>query len=137
MGDRDRIYIMKDDRDAYKKIASRSAFRKASNSEIFMLSLALGLRGGEPKEFGGKSRDGLVVLSSFPRKYDAIVKAIAISKEGVEVLGDPERTYTIAEEYANAGVEMLMELSSKQSEAILSELESIMITELKEEPVKH
>lgn len=133
MGVRDRIYILKEHRNVYKKIGSRSAFQKATNSEIFMVALGLGLRGGEPLPFGKKSRDGLVVLSSFPRKYVALVKAVAISKEGVEVLGDLERVYTIAEEYANAGIDTLVDLSSKQSEAILSELERIMICELKAE----
>ncbi len=132
MGERDRIYILKEHRDIYKKISSRGAFSKASNSEIFMVAFGLGLQTGEPKPFAGKSRDGLVVLSFFPRKYSQLVKAIAVKEGGVEVLADLDKTYTIAEEFANAGIEILREMSSKQSQAIINELEQMMISKLKE-----
>ena len=52
MGERDRIYILKEHREIYKKITSRGAFGKASNSEVFMMCLGLGLRTGIKKPFG-------------------------------------------------------------------------------------
>ena len=130
MSKRDRINILKADRDVYKEINSRAVFKQASNSMMFMLAVGLGFRSGERKPFGRKAKDGFVILSSFPRKYEALIKALAVTVSGVEILADSNELYLIAEEYANAGIDVIRTMVGDRSEEIIGELERIMIDSL-------
>ena len=95
----------------YNSIKDGQSFLKGSeHAEIFLFAMAIGLRRGERKKL--ESPYPLVVCSGFRPKDRAMIVSVALKEKGQEVLADRNEIRKIAEEYANAGIEEVIELAN-------------------------
>jgi dnd system-associated protein 4 len=104
---RDRIYVSQQYHDKYKDLVKAGTFR--TMRDLLLLSAAVGFR--LKKRVPLESRQGVFsvnVLSD--RDVTAFIRSLAIAETGdVQVLMDPDAMYTILEEYANGGLEIVIQ----------------------------
>jgi hypothetical protein len=109
MNDRTRIKRDKSSKKMYNDLIKREGPLKGYNtSDIFLLSLAIGYSKSYPSPI--KESDPFVKPENFGKDLIPLTEAIAISEseEGIEILAkDKNEVYKLAEEYANAGIELL------------------------------
>lgn len=107
MEGRDRIYVSQQYHDKYKDLVKAGTFR--TMRDLLLLSAAVGFR--LKKRVPLESRQGVFsvnVLSD--RDVTAFIRSLAIAETGdVQVLMDPDAMYTILEEYANGGLEIVIQ----------------------------
>jgi len=83
-------------------------FKGRENKELFLLAMGIGFHERSQKKL--KSKEGYVRTEYLSDEEKAIIKSIAISKEGdLSILLDKKKVYSIAEEYAAAGIKILSE----------------------------
>ena len=90
-----------------------SIFKSNSKTVVYVMSAALGYFFKEFKEIPSKNRQDLFVSTTLGSDSDEklwIMKSIAISNEGIEVLDSMKKVIKICDAYANAGIERLYEL---------------------------
>ncbi|KXB07693.1 hypothetical protein AKJ51_00260 [candidate division MSBL1 archaeon SCGC-AAA382A20] len=113
----DRVYIRKEDKKVYDKLQDEdptSPFFERENREVYMVALARGFIDGE--RLGLNNREGFIRLATLKSKDKAIIKAIAVQEEEtLGILGDKEKVYKIANEYAAGGLQLLKERVLKQN----------------------
>lgn len=113
----DRIFVESQVISFYKQINASAI--KNSNSldqpfseakEIFMLAVGLGLKNGRRRKLEG-SKEGLFFWNRLSQDLELpALQLIALSETGnVESMVDEELVQTIAEEYANEGIRILIE----------------------------
>jgi len=116
------LNIEKKKREIYNKLKNSVIFKDTrGNPDIFLLSLALGLKYGKRKKISNSSNlfrinelrnDVWITLSiGFSELGDI---AVFETKEGARM------AFKICEEYANSGIEVLNDLMKKPSEFILN-----------------
>lgn len=106
----DRVYINKKDREIYQKLQEKtiSPFKGKDNRVLYMLTLALGFVEGERIEFSPGERLGYILLKTLEDEDKAIINAIAVYEKGdLSILGHKKEVYTIADEYAASGIQLL------------------------------
>lgn len=113
----DRIFVEKQVMDFYKQI-NASATKKSNNldqpfseaKDIFMLAVGLGLQKGKRRKLAG-AREGLFFWNRLSQDLELpALQLIALSETGnVESMLDEELVQSIAEEYANVGIRILIE----------------------------
>lgn len=103
----DRVNIRKSDRKDYKFLQEQEPFEGKTNKEVFMMAMAVGFHKGNRIEFHKGEKEGFFLLKDLNDKEKSIFYAIAIAEEGVNVLLDTNKVYSIAEEYANGGIKLL------------------------------
>jgi len=84
----DRVYIDKEDRALYEKVENANVleFKKKGRKEQFLLAMAIGTQD------------------------DALMNAIAVYEtNSPDVLSNKEEVFKIAEEYAHAGIKLLVD----------------------------
>lgn len=75
--------------------------------DIFMLAMAIGYLHAKPTQL--KKRIPNIPLRGFSSQEKWLMRAIAIAKERkLEVLFEPKNIFYLAEEYANAGIKILV-----------------------------
>lgn len=93
----------------YEKLTkdSVSPFHGKEYRDIFMLALSIGYSRSKPSPL--KKRNPNVPLRAFTLQEKWLMRAVAISKEGnMEILFEPKKLYQLIEEYANAGIKLLV-----------------------------
>ena len=105
----DRLYIELTDRELYKKVTDTSGlFRDKDNKEQFLFAMAVGV--SNELRMPLKKREGFFLLSRLRTEDEALIDAVALSeKDNVDILADKSRVYRIAEEYAHAGIKILLD----------------------------
>ena len=105
----DRINIDKADRLLYQKVVDENVlqFKEKDRKDQFIFAMAVG--------FANKIRRPLTAKEGFFRteylrpEDEALICAIALYEGNVEVLADKERVFQVAEEYAHAGIKLLVD----------------------------
>lgn len=123
----DRVYIRKDDKEVYDQLQKKdptSPFYKKENRVVYMAALARGFKDGGRLELN--NREGFIRLTTLKEKNKAIIKAIAVQEENtLDVLGDKEKVYKIADEYAAGGLQLLKgKVLEQNSGSYVKKLES-------------
>lgn len=124
-----RVYICKSDREIYDRLKySDGPFKGRKNKEIFMMAVIMGYYRGQVK---GEvtSPEGYDHIDNLGQERRTIIKAIAVAEEGMEVLTDKERVYSIAEEYAVTGIKILDSMANSPEYDFTKKLESILVEE--------
>jgi hypothetical protein len=108
----DRIFIEVKDRDKYDFLKNKVPFFKTStgasreNVKVFMYVVAYAIKNNISKK-KLRSPEGYFKLDTIKDDDHAMIKSIAVHDEGIDVLSDPAKIYTIVQEYANAGIKSL------------------------------
>jgi dnd system-associated protein 4 len=84
-----------------------SPFYQAENHDLFMFALGYGRENTMPETIKNE-KGAFFGRASLSERQQAVIEAVAVSEErDVRVLRDQRIVYEIAEEYANAGIELL------------------------------
>ena len=132
----DRTSIEKDKRDFYanSKLIGKREYNKfdlnLDDKEKFLLAMAFGFGLGVRTPI--ESKDGFVLLKYFTEEEMALLYAVAFSDSNNEnILEDLDEVITIANEYANTGINVIMNTESKaSSENLLLRFEKIIMNRL-------
>lgn len=103
----DRIYIDRRDLDDFNRLKQKdSPFANSQNKDIFLAAMVIGYHEGGRIEL--KNKEGYFREEYMSDEERALIRAIAISTEGnLNVLLDEQKVYSIAEEYAAGGIQLL------------------------------
>lgn len=107
-----RLYIEVESRAFYSKFKKYCSGLRVLNSEIFSLALALGYQSNIKKPLERKV--GFIRYETISQELYSLMILIAIDEFGDDYswINNPLDMFDIAEEYANAGIEILMDLIS-------------------------
>ncbi|ODV49939.1 hypothetical protein C7960_1612 [Methanohalophilus euhalobius] len=118
----DRIFVEKDQKE--KLYSEIDILEEKSRKEQFFMAMSVGFKNGVRRKLIKK--DGMFLLKNLQPEDETILNSIAISEtDSVEVIADKEKVYAIAEEYANAGIQILYDkVNSVQLGTLEKHLES-------------
>ena len=107
----DRVHIRKSDRELYRNLKEESILKGKTNKELFMLAMAFGIEKlGTQIEFKTGEKEGFFLLKELKEYEESLFYAVAVAEDnGLEVIKDKEKVYSICEGYANAGINSLKE----------------------------
>lgn len=104
----DRLYIDLNDRELYKKIEEQEMFGGKTRKEQFLFAMALGARNNVAVPL--KTREGFFLTKDLRAEDEALINAVALwGEDSTDIYSDKERLYRIAEEYAHAGIKLLVD----------------------------
>ena len=105
----DRLYIELSDRELYKKVTEDSGlFQDKDSKDQFLFAMAVGV--SNQLRIPLKKRDGFFLVTRLRTEDEALIDAVALSEEdNVDILADKSHVYKIAEEYAHAGIKILLD----------------------------
>ena len=105
----DRLHIDRDDRELYDKLQTDSLFASTERKEQFLIAMAFGFKGKTRRQLENKETSGFFRTSYLRPEDEALINAVAICDTGsVDVLVDRAEVFRIAEEYAHAGIRILV-----------------------------
>ena len=106
--DTDRLFIEKGDREIYTDLEDRANLKGLSHIDVFCLAMGLGFKNGLKTPI--KTKDGLVRFASVKEREWRLIRAIAVADSNdLSIAGRLGDCAAIAEEYANAGLQLLQE----------------------------
>lgn len=76
---------------------------------LFAIAFAYGVYNKKRKSLGSSVKAS-ITRTALDKNCEWLIKAVAINEEGVDVIADEKRMYEIAEEYANAGIDMIQKI---------------------------
>lgn len=90
--------------------------------DIWLFTVGYGRQHGEPETLPGNKK-WMIRMTSLDDEGEWVVKSVAIKETGTtDVLQDGKQVFTIAQEYANAGIELLHEEVMDKDSDTISEL---------------
>lgn len=106
----DRLYVDKRDLDDFKKLNDKlqkdSPFAGSENKDIFLAAMVTGYHEGGRVPL--KTKEGYIMKTYLHPEDLALIRAIAIAEENnLNVLLDEQKVFSIAEEYAAGGIQIL------------------------------
>jgi hypothetical protein len=105
----DKLYIRKSDREKYDKLLGDSVFSGKGNKDVFIMAMLVGYYHKARVELTNK--EGFVRVEYLKDRDKSIMKAIAVAETGrLDILVDKKQVYTLCEEYAAGGMELLMDM---------------------------
>lgn len=115
--DRDRFYVQADKHALFQRLSQGDEAPFRNMKDAWLLAAAIGFRAGRRQEIrGGRQHVGFWHYLSAQEDIP-LLQSIAIAESGdIKVLADRGTVISIAEEYANGGVDLLME-SERQGRA--------------------
>jgi hypothetical protein len=110
----DRLFVDENDRELYDRLETTDMFAGKTRKEQFLFSLAVGFSRGIKRPI--QKREGFFLAKDMTLDDEALFSAVAASDaDSVEVLPDRAKVFRIAEEYAHAGIRILVdEIDSTQ-----------------------
>jgi hypothetical protein len=102
----DRLYIEKTDRALYDKLKSIEVFKDKETKDLFLVAMSYGYKNEITRSIDTK--DGFVRTEYLKPKDLALINAVALTQGGIEMLDKPDEVFKLAEEYANAGIKLLV-----------------------------
>lgn len=108
-----RIYVRKKYIDIYRNLRSDSQASPrvfTENKDLFTLCCMIGFKSGIRNEI--KNTEMLLWSGTLDEHQETVLKAIAIKsseEESLDILDEPEKVYKIGEQYADRGMEILIE----------------------------
>ena len=104
----DRLYIDEKDRELYDRIESTGMFKGRTRKEQFLFALGLGFNNGLRRPLG--KREGFFLTKDMRSEDEALLNAVAAyDAESLQVLSKKSEVFKIAEEYAHAGIRLLVD----------------------------
>jgi len=106
----DRINVDKKDRPLYEKVENANIleFKKKGRKEQFLFVMAIGFENKVRNSLS--TRDGFFLTKDLRAQDEALINAIAVHESNsTEILSDKEKVFGIAEEYAHAGIKLLVD----------------------------
>lgn len=121
--DRDRFYVQQDKHRVFQRLSDRETGPFAYLKDVFVFSAALGFRYERRIPFEGK-RQHVGFWDVFSESRDVpTLQAIAIATTGdLSILGDRAEVLAIAEEFANGGIDLVVDLERHDRDATLVSL---------------
>jgi hypothetical protein len=105
----DRLYIDKNDRKLYENIEldenGDKFFEGKTRKDQFIFAMATGFINNVHQPLDTK--ENFFLTKDLRREDEAIINAVALFANDIEILKDTEKVFKIAEEYAHAGVNIL------------------------------
>lgn len=122
---KENIYIEENDRNIYKKMG---IFKKGDWKDHFLFAMAWGFKRRIYEPLGQK-KDIIFKTSYFNEDDEVLLKAVAIhhKKKSLEILDNMDEIYSIAEGYANAGINLM---NRKRKETVIGSFEKKIEKEL-------
>lgn len=106
----DRLYIGKDDKGKYDKLRENGFAHATDTSkqdkQLFMLALAYGVYYNRREVLQGK--EGFFLRDRLKDADEQLLKAVAVAAEGESVLMRPSDVYSVVEQYAHGGLDLLL-----------------------------
>lgn len=104
----DRVNIDKSDISLYKDLDKDDFLKKLENKEKFLFALSIGFKNKIRRPLD--SKEGYALLKYFKTRDNALIQSVALhDSNDPEILKDDEQVYKIAEEYAHAGIKILVD----------------------------
>jgi len=134
----DRLYIDENDRKLYDEVIEEIFRGKIGDEEKrwerkdqFLLAMAIGFKNEVRRPL--KKKEGFIRKEYLKPEDKALINAIAIYDTGsIEVLLDKQKVFSIAEEYAHAGIRILHgEIKSGEPGSYLKKLEKDLFEKYK------
>lgn len=113
----------------YKDLETKptSPFYEEELVDIWLFTVGYGRQHGERETLPGNKK-WMLRMTSLDDDDEWIVKSIAIEETGTtDVLKDGKKVFTIAQEYANAGIELVHEEVTDSDSDSISELTSDVV----------
>jgi len=105
----DTLCIDKDDRELYERLESEALFEGTVRKDQFFMAMAYGFRNRIKRRLENREGSGLFRTSYLRPDDEALLSAVALSDSGsVDVLANRAEVFRIAEEYAHAGIRILI-----------------------------
>jgi hypothetical protein len=103
----DRLYVDRRDLDDFNRLKEKdSPFAGSQNKDVFLAAMVTGYHEGGRVPL--KTREGYFMRSYLKDPELALIRAIAIAEENsLNVLLDEQKVFSIAEEYAAGGIQLL------------------------------
>lgn len=118
------IGVDPDKHSMYKELETNpsSPFYKEELVDIWLFTVGYGRQHGEREPLPGNKK-WMVRMTSLDDDDEWVVKSVAIDETGTtDVLQDGKQVFTIAQEYANSGIELLYDEVTDSDSDSLSEL---------------
>lgn len=127
----DRLYIDSNDRKIIDKIEKQGCFdfKRATNKEIFLLAMAIGVDANIDDYKIGK-KDGFFLAKDLTPSDEALINICAIVKYGLDVLNDKEKVYNYVQNCAHVGFKILIDEIDECSFGSIDKLFKIKINDL-------
>ena len=121
-----RIKYDDEDKEIYDFLLSKYPFNKIGITELFAIALVFGMKYAPGKL--GKTAVGRVRRSTLDStNVLSLMMAVAVEKTGsMDVLADDNECFTIAEEYAKTGIQLLDDAFS-ENKNILDDMEKELL----------
>ena len=104
----DRLFMDEKDRELYDSLENTNMFKGKTRKEQFLFALSLAFNRGIKRAID--KREGLFLAKDMRPEDEALFSAVAAHHtQSVEVLRDKAKVYRIAEEYAHAGIRLLVD----------------------------
>jgi hypothetical protein len=105
----DRINIDKGDRSLYQKVVDENIlqFKEKERKDQFMFAMAIGFSRKVMRPLATK--EGFFRTEYLRPEDEALICATALHEGNIEILADKERIFQVAEEYAHAGIKLLVD----------------------------
>jgi hypothetical protein len=121
----DTLCIDKDDRQMYERLETEPLFEGTARKEQFLMAMALGFKNGARRPLENREGSGLFRTSYLRPDDEAVLNTVALTESGSEeILANRAEVFRIAEEYAHAGIRLLVaELDAAQFGSYAKRLE--------------
>ena len=121
-------------KDKYDRLESDalSVLKDCEHAEVFIQAMALAVKEGSKKPLDDPYP--LINMSSLSEEQEWLIKAVAMAESGgEEILNEPRQMDKIAEEFANAGIDLLFDRTyrgtGEYAKRLEEELRSIAMQE--------
>jgi dnd system-associated protein 4 len=130
VGERDRFYVQRDKHPLFQRLSQGEDAPFKTMKDVWVLAAALGLHLGRRSQLrGGTQHVGFWHYLSTQEDIP-VLQAVALAEEGdVTVLADRSRVIKIAEEYANGGIDLLVDATRADRDSTLISLASLVVRE--------
>jgi dnd system-associated protein 4 len=130
VSDRDRFYVQKDKHPLFQRLSQGEDAPFKTMKDVWVLAATLGVHFGRRSQLrGGTQHVGFWHYLSLQEDIP-VLQAIAVAEEGdVRVLGDRSKVIKIAEEYANGGIDFLVDATRADRDSTLISLASLVVKE--------
>ena len=128
--ERDRFYVQKDKHHLFQRLSQGEEAPFKTMKDVWVLAAAMGVHSGRRSQLrGGTQHVGFWHYLSTQEDIP-LLQAIAVAEEGeVTVLGDRSKVIKIAEEYANSGIDLLVDSTRADRDTTLISLASLVVKE--------
>lgn len=124
----DRFYVDKRDLSDFNRLKEKDTpFAGSQNKDVFLAAMVVGYHEGARVPL--KTKEGYFMKSYLKDEELALINAIAVAEEkSLNVLLDPQKVFSIAEEYAAGGIQLLKEkVFSEEYGSYAKKLESELL----------